>query len=163
MNKGNIFQFYDRGKLHYVDRSSMISDVANKKSLIKLLSGFGGVNAAVAWSLKNSVYYKQPEMTNPSSWNLVSSIQIDSQTNLLTRYKEMELNYPKFYKMDLLCKLGFISVESLLEKLKQQSNFRLSTEKTAIILANHSASLKNDMDYQNTIKDKSNYYLSFSK
>lgn len=68
---------------------------------------------------------------------------------LVELYRRYVKDYPKFFKMDTLSRLGFIAAELL---LKDQSV-------DAVILANRSASIKNDMDYLVTITGE-NYYPS---
>lgn len=74
---------------------------------------------------------------------------------LVELYRRFAGDYPKFFKMDTLCRLGFIAAEILLnEKISKCEN-----EKMSIILANRSASIKNDTDYLATISS-GNYYPS---
>ena len=68
---------------------------------------------------------------------------------LVELYRRYAGDYPKFFKMDTLCRLGFIAAEMLL-------NGKMVN---AVILANRSASIKNDTDYLATISD-GNYYPS---
>ena len=68
---------------------------------------------------------------------------------LVELYRRYVGNYPKFFKMDTLSRLGFIAAELLLQKEPVE----------AVILANRSASIKNDNDYLTTISD-GNYYPS---
>jgi hypothetical protein len=71
-------------------------------------------------------------------------------------YQHLEMNYPKFFKMDNLSKLAFLGAELL---LKTESN--ASTENnTALVFANKSSSLDTDVKYQNSISDPENYYPS---
>lgn len=73
---------------------------------------------------------------------------------LVELYRRFAGDYPKFFKMDTLCRLGFIAAEILLKE--PTSNGQLPT---AVILANRSASIKNDTDYLATISE-GNYYPS---
>lgn len=75
------------------------------------------------------------------------SVEEDSFLKLL--YKKLELKYSKFYKMDVLSKLGFLSVELLLngERIKTESG------ETAIVFANRSSSLYTDIEYQKSIDE----------
>ncbi|SDI35407.1 hypothetical protein SAMN05421846_106237 [Chryseobacterium taeanense] len=67
-------------------------------------------------------------------------------------YKSLELNYPKFHKMDNLSKLAFLASEMI---LKNQDNSR-----TAIVFANKSSSLDTDFKYQESINSQKNYFPS---
>lgn len=68
---------------------------------------------------------------------------------LVELYRRFAGDYPKFFKMDTLCRLGFVAAEILLQKEKVE----------AVVLANRSASIKNDTDYLATIAD-GHYYPS---
>ncbi|MCJ7933662.1 MAG: 3-oxoacyl-ACP synthase [Chryseobacterium sp.] len=67
-------------------------------------------------------------------------------------YKSLELNYPKFHKMDRLSKLAFLSAEML---LKDEDH-----SKTALVFANRSSSLDTDFKYQESINSQENYFPS---
>lgn len=69
-------------------------------------------------------------------------------------YKENKLSYPKFFKMDNLCKLAFLSAEFL---AKQVGKF---DKNTAIVLSNNASSLETDRSYQQTIQDDKSFYPS---
>jgi len=73
-------------------------------------------------------------------------------------YKHYELNYPKFYKMDSLCKLAFVASEVLLRANKITEHY--AAEDIAIIIANSASSLEIDTEHQSAIADKSNYFPS---
>lgn len=67
-------------------------------------------------------------------------------------YKGLEIQYPKFHKMDALSKLAFLSAEML---LKDEDH-----SQTALVLANTSSSLDTDHKYQETINSRENYFPS---
>ena len=69
-------------------------------------------------------------------------------------YKANEVGYAKFFKMDELCKLAFMSGEVLLKGLD------LSVEKTGIVLGNCHSSYTSDVKHQNSIKDREDYFPS---
>ncbi|MEN8225155.1 MAG: 3-oxoacyl-ACP synthase [Bacteroidota bacterium] len=73
-------------------------------------------------------------------------------------YKHLKVDYPKFFKMDGLSKLGFISVEFLLQDESLLS--RHAAEKIGIILSNASSSLEIDEKHQDTINDRNQYFPS---
>jgi len=60
-------------------------------------------------------------------------------------YQFLELKYPKFYKMDAMSKLGFLTFECLLKAVENFAN--LDHEKTGVFLANLNASLETDEQY----------------
>ena len=86
---------------------------------------------------------------------------------LTSLYKQMIGNYPKFYKMDGLSRLGFVASEILLNAEKgdmdverrEEEGERLLEER-AIIFFNHSSSIASDRNYKESIKDKDNYFPS---
>ena len=73
-------------------------------------------------------------------------------------YKKGQISYPKFYKMDNLSKLGFLGAEILLSESDVLKKY--GTEEIGVIMANSSSSLDTDLDYQELIRDKSNYFPS---
>ncbi len=72
-------------------------------------------------------------------------------------YKEKDMLYPKFFKMDKLCKLAILASEFLLEDSKIDASIK---ENMGIVLSNRSASLDTDRRYQETITNKDNYFPS---
>ena len=73
-------------------------------------------------------------------------------------YKKEAISYPKFYKMDSLSKLGFLGAEMLLKDTAFLDRYR--KEEIGIVIMNSSSSLDTDLVYNETIKDKSNYFPS---
>ncbi len=71
------------------------------------------------------------------------------QPFLKALYRHLELKYSKFFKMDFLSKLGYLSSEILLADLDLQPE----TDDMAIVLANQSSSLQTDVAYQASIAD----------
>lgn len=67
---------------------------------------------------------------------------------LVEIYRKKVGNYPKFFKMDALSRLGFVAVELLLEG---ETPRKTDCEDRAVILFNRSASLADDVEYQRTI------------
>ena len=76
-------------------------------------------------------------------------VQETGDKMLVELYRRYVKDYPKFFKMDTLSRLGFIAAELLLADMQVD----------AVILANRSASIKNDTDYLATITGD-NYYPS---
>lgn len=68
-------------------------------------------------------------------------------------YKLKEISFPKFFKMDNLCKLSFLAAEFVLEHKKIDTN-------TAIVLTNNASSLDTDRTHQESIQDKDHYFPS---
>ncbi len=93
-----------------------------------------------------------------------TSVRLDGQELAVTErgekllselYRSRISDYPRFYKMDTLSRLGFVASELLLQAEKATGD-ELPTNR-AVIFANRSASIKNDTDFIQTIAP-SNYY-----
>lgn len=158
-----------------------------KISFIKQLSGFGGCNAALyaqsvgvkpqefndsktnggeSANISYSVKKKhQVHITPQGIWLDGKVFAIDKegkQSSLLTAlYKQITGNYPKYYKMDGLCRLGFIASELLLKAERDEGSFTEDTNKTrAIVFFNRSSSIASDKKYLASIVEKDNYFPS---
>ena len=165
------------GKIHLSSEHRPTS----KTSFIKMISGFGGGNAAL-YVKQTSLTPVPPSPRPPVKRHTLkltpTSLTIDAQSvnlekegaDLLTSlYKQYVDDYPKYYKMDGLCRLGFIAAELL---VKQESSSLLSPHSSllsphsslprnrAVILFNHSSSIAVDRRYFDTIADKNDYFPS---
>jgi len=70
--------------------------------------------------------------------------------NLLNdAYVHFQIAYPKFHKMDMLCKLGFLAAEILLSGTDHQNKY--GDADTGLVLSNAHASLDVDLKYAKTI------------
>ena len=69
-------------------------------------------------------------------------------------YQFLDCKYSKFFKMDSLSKLAFLSAEIVLKDITTED------KNIAIILSNNASSLDTDRKYQDSIKDKESYYPS---
>lgn len=166
----------------------------DKKGFIKMLSGFGGCNATI-WAAKNperenialsQIEQQNCEFTTTHTIRITPEEVILDQRKLLegkkelgeqegaghhslltSLYRQMIGNYPKFYKMDGLSRLGFVASEILLNAEKgdtdverrEEEGERLLEER-AIIFFNHSSSIASDRNYKESINDKDNYFPS---
>lgn len=154
----------------------------DKKGFIKMLSGFGGCNATI-WAAKNperenialpQIEQQNREFTTTHTIRITPEEVILDQQKLWERkeelgeqegqehhslltslYKQMIGDYPKFYKMDGLSRLGFVASEILLNAEKGETD-----KKRAIIFFNHSSSIASDRNYKESINDKDNYFPS---
>lgn len=165
----------------------------DKKGFIKMLSGFGGCNATI-WAAKSpereniALSQKEQQKREFTTTHTIritpEEVILDQQKlwegkkelgeqeglehhSLLTSlYKQMIGNYPKFYKMDGLSRLGFVASEILLNAEKEETEEekkqeeRKNLEERAIIFFNHSSSIASDRNYKESIKDKDNYFPS---
>ncbi len=82
-----------------------------------------------------------------------SDVSLSLHVFLKELYTKYEVNYPKFFKMDNLCKLGFIAAEIL---IKNERDFiDNKPDDTGIFLSNSYSSLDTDIKYNDTIKRES--------
>lgn len=154
----------------------------DKKGFIKMLSGFGGCNATI-WAAqkpeRENIALSQIEQQN-REFTTTHTIRITPEEVILDQrkiwegkeelgeqeglehhslltslYKQMIGDYPKFYKMDGLSRLGFVASEILLNAEKGETD-----KEKAIIFFNHSSSIASDRNYKKSIKDKDNYFPS---
>lgn len=85
------------------------------------------------------------------------SLEQSGEALLTELYHRHIGDYPKFFKMDTLSRLGFVGTELLLNSIEKDT---FDAENCAIIFSNQSASIKNDNDYLATIQDEATYYPS---
>lgn len=146
------------------------SHATGKSDFIKMLSGFGGCNAAV-WASKemqvgnadyNADFCCLHTVTVTPNGATVDGRVADAEgtgTELLTSlYKKHVGGYAKFYKMDKLCRLGFVASELLLQE-EGKERF-VEREDRAVVLFNHSSSVDSDRKYEDSIADEENYFPS---
>lgn len=72
------------------------------------------------------------------------------QLFLVQVYNHFAINYPKFYKMDNLSKLGWLAAEVLLRDIILTKS---EPEAMGIVLLNANASLDTDIKYYDTVQD----------
>ncbi|HUH25455.1 MAG TPA: hypothetical protein VLY87_02420 [Flavobacterium sp.] len=104
------------------------------------------------------MYYirKHIEISNGSIWedgNLLINVVSEELNDVLkTFYKSLEIAYPKFYKMDDLCKLAFIGTELLLKNIEEKN--------IALLFSNWEASLDTDLKHQESIQSANDFFPS---
>jgi 3-oxoacyl-[acyl-carrier-protein] synthase-1 len=84
-------------------------------------------------------------------------LSFKNSTEIIEFYRSLQVDYPKFFKMDGLSKLGFLASEII---FKDDENRFVPREDVAIICFNRSSSLEIDTQYQATICDNENYFPS---
>ncbi|MBQ8608461.1 MAG: 3-oxoacyl-ACP synthase [Bacteroidaceae bacterium] len=146
--------------------------LTQKSNFIKIISGFGGCNAAIHLSHeeKTDLKFNVLNMNVAHKLYLTPRIlevdnvkqEIETKSNTLNwLYKNKIGNYPKYYKMDGLARLGFIASEIILTQENQERFIR--NEKRAVILFNKSGTIHADKEYLETISDTDNYFPSPSE
>ena len=73
-------------------------------------------------------------------------------------YRHYHTDYPKFFKMDNLCKLAFLSAEILLQGTDVLQKY--PAEQIGIILENASSSLEYDRKHLESVRDRNRYFPS---
>ena len=151
----------------------------SKHAFIKMLSGFGGCNATLLATEterqdkgeENDIHAGEPRIGHTTQTVRITpdGVWLNSQplhpeetnntTSLLTTlYKKYAGDYPKYYKMDGLCRLGFVASELLLQA-EGKERFTPCDDR-AVVLFNRSSSISADRKYLESIEDESNYYPS---
>jgi hypothetical protein len=77
---------------------------------------------------------------------------------LVDLYRHFKMNYPKFHKMDSLCKLGFLCSEILLSGKGIGEKYR--GEDVGLVFWNAASSIDSDRNHQQTISDRAAYFPS---
>lgn len=82
---------------------------------------------------------------------------VTADTSYLTQaYRHLKIEYPKFFKMDTLCKAGFLASELLMGKPATDTPLH----DWAVVSFSSTSSLNTDIHYQQTIAHADNYYPS---
>ena len=161
--------FEERGVSGKIKLSNQ-NAATNGQQFIKMISGFGGCNGAILGVKSgevNSERVNSEKLMTHTVEITPKAVTVDGKqmacegegkallTDLYKRYID---NYPKFYKMDPLCRLGFVASELLL----QAEGDRRDTPRDdrAIILFNRSSSIQADEAYQASIQDAEDYFPS---
>lgn len=141
-----------------------------KRDFVKMLSGFGGCNAAV-WASReaaadaadyDSAFRKTHSVRITPDGAFVDGCKIEAEgrgSEMLTNlYKTRIGGYAKYYKMDRLSRLGFVASELLL-KAEGAARFE-EREDRAVVFFNHSSSVDSDRKYLQSIENADNYFPS---
>lgn len=135
--------------------------------VVKLMSGFGGCNGAVRWTRRPDAAAATSTPATLPALTAGRRVEIDSNggvtidgtpLTLTTRgrdmlteiYRQRQTAYPKFYKMDILCRLGFIAAELLTEGETAPADGTLRNDR-AIVVCSHSGSIASDRQFCHTI------------
>ena len=175
-------------------RLSADSQPTDKTAFVKMLSGFGGCNAAMlisrnvecgmrnenthvadsasiisASDISHSSFHI-PHSTKHSVLILPNAVELDGRRLpidtpdatgkdlLKALYHQYVGDYPKFYKMDGLSRLGFVASELLLQA-EGRERF-VPCDDRAVIFFNHSSSISADRKYLESIADPENFFPS---
>ena len=143
-----------------------------KTDFLKIISGFGGCNAAIYLSKQRP----SPAPSLVGKGELLHTIHITPQKVILDNeeidtgghtggallthlYKTRIQDYPKFYKMDALARLGFVATELLLRKERETEGEKKHGDR-AVIFFNQSSSEHADKVFLASISDPKNFFPS---
>ncbi len=144
----------------------------DKPAFVKLISGFGGCNATLLGTRQSDVVTaascgapcRQPLLRTTHTLLLTPhSLTVDGRQqplpaaetgrDLLTAlYKSRIADYPKYYKMDALSRLGFVASELLLQAEGTAASGTPRSDR-AVLLFNRSSSCVADRRYLQSIED----------
>ena len=94
------------------------------------------------WYITSSVKLKNHQIFKNDALIFKTEPHISTQDFLKEAYRFLEINYPKFHKMDVLCKLGMIASCVLKEEYPND---------TALVFQNASSSEVSDAQHQESI------------
>ncbi|MBR3026920.1 MAG: 3-oxoacyl-ACP synthase [Bacteroidales bacterium] len=171
--------------IHVINRHQPLSPQQKQHpSFIKMMSGFGGCNTAMGFEYLSDSKGDEGilgdikgRMCSGGEAKLMEpafSVRITSEgvtlcgealpvdgakgkSMLTALYRKYVGDYPKFYKMDLLSRLGFIAAELLFQKEGAHAAFDQSR---AVLLFGQSASCVADRSFEATIQPGDNYFPS---
>ena len=140
-----------------------------RNGFVKVISGFGGCNAAIYMHREHRGDREHRE----AGIEIVHSVRITPEGviidgnpldvakeggSMLTGiYKRYIGSYPKYFKMDGLSRLGFVASELL---LAQEQPRRRNCADRAVVVFNHSSSTRTDCEYAKSIVVGDNYFPS---
>jgi len=143
-------------------------------TFLKTASGFGGFNSAIVVSdtlnpriktRKGEVLYSEKYVRveeNRISFNGQTAFEaektFDFHDFIKSAYRNLNIDYPKFHKMDDLCKTAFICFEYLIKELPEFSG--KNKQKTALVFGTETSSLDTDIKHRQTISTQDNYFPS---
>ena len=138
------------------------NSTTDKTAFVKMISGFGGGNGGIvvkrpSEALDSTEAIETIEAIAPThrviltpTTATIDGAPVQGDLSLTSLYKHFVDDYPKYYKMDGLSRLGFIASELLLQAEKNDGNLH---NERAIVLFNSSSSIVADQKFLETIAD----------
>ena len=115
--------------------SSLPRPARRQGRFVKVLSGFGGCNCALRYSIARTA--KPASLVETGLIKTLAQVHLNSYDNISEIYKSRIGNYPKFYKMDMLTKLAFVASELLMQEVPDAAPL-------AVILFNGASTIVQD-------------------
>ena len=145
------------------------SEATDKQAFVKVISGFGGCNAALLVAANHISLHTPHSTLHDKNHVLITPERVcvdgrdiaftgTGKAMLTDLYKRYVGDYPKFYKMDRLSQLGFIASELLLQAEGREC-FE-DCDDRAIILFNHASSIMADRQYLSSIETPGQFFPS---
>ena len=146
----------------------------DKRTFIKMMSGFGGCNAALLFTMDDEADVREqgdegsPDCIRPAARHCIrimpDSVEVDGKVRptgthgadmLSELYRSLSADYPRFYRMDMLSRLGFIAVELLLREAGETM-----AKDCDMFFFNRSSSVISDRKHQQTISRTEAFFPS---
>ena len=145
------------GKVCISDKDQTVAGRdAKQRSFVKIISGFGGCNAALLGTVGDDM----TQRNHCYQYHAVLAAQttISSTNSDVTELFHEEIvkktgSYPRFYKMDAQCRMALVAANRLIDA-------ETDREHTAIVLFNRCASAVADRKFAASISDVNNYFPS---
>lgn len=135
----------------------------DKNSFVKIMSGFGGCNGALLLSSDERLTFNDERLTLSGEGIKRHTVKItptftevDGQVlpvekkgvGMLTEiYRKLSVDYPRFYRMDMLSRLAFVAVELLSREAGDDGMCGCD-----VIFFNRTSSVISDLKHQSTIR-----------
>lgn len=153
-------------------RISSGHQTTGKHAFLKTISGFGGCNAAVL--LTKDADTPEPPTAPPDGWQTAHTVDLtpDSLTvdgedrhtaagsiqGLTALYKSLHDDYPHYYKMDALSRLGYVATQLLLQH--EGTTSEAERDSRAVVLFNRTSSIVSDRRHLDSIARADEYFPS---
>lgn len=144
----------------------------DKTSFVKIMSGFGGCNGALLYTM--NAEHEMPEAIDEYDSTVIEkthtvritprSVEVDGHdlpqekenAEMLTEvYRKLAADYPRFYRMDLLSRLAFVAVELL-----GRTTGAKGLHGCDVMLFNKTSSVMSDIKHQSTIHPGEGFFPS---
>lgn len=126
----------------------------DKKTFIKVQSGFGGCNGSIVYSRE---HFEKP-VGIPSEYKIVDRMMIssDDAQSISDIYKEKLNDGPKFYKMDSFSRLVYVAATLVLEKHIE----KYDPTRVAMVIFTLNGSVLADRKHLSTFSNPDEFYPS---
>ncbi len=150
-----------------INISNKIQECINPRAFLKIISGFGGCNAALIYSKDDygserdtqrhleTIRYVHVDNQSCTIDGSPQSVQGGGKELLTYLYKSHINDYPKFYKMDMLAKLMFTATHFLLKDMDP-----VDISDMSVLLFNGTSSILADKKHIDTYMKQDGFFPS---